>query len=140
MSNTHRADSASAGAAVALVAIALGAAVAVALGVYGREHTPTGAAISTFGFPSLIDMKVGLAWIAGGLGVLQLLTALRLFGHLGSGAPSRAIGVVHRLSGTLAVLVSLPVAYHCLWALGFATTTPGCWCTPPPAACSTAPS
>ena len=25
----------------------------------------------------------------------------------------------HRLSGTLAFLLTIPVAYHCLWALGF---------------------
>jgi hypothetical protein len=29
---------------------------------------------------------------------------------------------VHRVSGTLAFLVSLPVVYHCLWALGFQDT------------------
>jgi hypothetical protein len=28
-------------------------------------------------------------------------------------------GQVHRLSGTLAFLATLPVAYHCLWAIGF---------------------
>ena len=26
---------------------------------------------------------------------------------------------VHKVSGTLAFLISLPVVYHCLWALGF---------------------
>jgi hypothetical protein len=26
---------------------------------------------------------------------------------------------VHRLSGTLAFLFTLPVAFHCLWSLGF---------------------
>jgi hypothetical protein len=31
---------------------------------------------------------------------------------------------VHRWSGSLAFLVTLPVALHCLWALGLATTTP----------------
>jgi Family of unknown function (DUF6529) len=29
---------------------------------------------------------------------------------------------VHRWSGTVAFVVSLPVAYHCLWALGLQTT------------------
>ena len=29
------------------------------------------------------------------------------------------LGDVHRLSGTLAFMFSLPVAYHCLWSLGF---------------------
>jgi hypothetical protein len=29
------------------------------------------------------------------------------------------LGTAHRLTGTLAFLLTLPVAYHCLWALGF---------------------
>jgi hypothetical protein len=31
------------------------------------------------------------------------------------------VGYLHRLSGTLAFAFSLPVAFHCLWALGFET-------------------
>ncbi|MEP6527415.1 MAG: DUF6529 family protein [Nocardioidaceae bacterium] len=104
---------------VALAAVAAGAVVAVALGVYGREHTPTGKAITTFGFDSLIHMKVALATAAGALALVQLLTALRLYGRLGAGTPSRRIGVVHRFSGAAAVIISLPVAYHCLWSLGY---------------------
>jgi subtilisin family serine protease len=104
---------------VALAAVAAGAVVAVALGVYGREHTPTYKAITTFGFDSLIHMKVALATAVGVLALVQLLTALRLYGRLGSGTASRRIGVVHRVSGASAVIISLPVAYHCLWALGY---------------------
>ena len=101
-----------------LAALLAGALVAVVLGVYGAQHTPTGEAISTFGFDSLIAMKVWLGFVAGALGLVQLLTALWMYGKLGRPAPA-AIGPVHRLSGALAVLVSLPVAYHCLWSLGF---------------------
>ena len=36
---------------------------------------------------------------------------------------SRAVAQTHRWSGTLAFLLTLPVAFHCLWALGFETTT-----------------
>jgi len=43
---------------------------------------------------------------------------LWLYGKLGRPA-GRAVGIAHRVSGTTAVLVSLPVAYHCLWSLGF---------------------
>jgi uncharacterized membrane protein YdjX (TVP38/TMEM64 family) len=32
------------------------------------------------------------------------------------------VGSVHRISGRLAFIVSLPVAYHCLWSLGFQDT------------------
>ena len=31
----------------------------------------------------------------------------------------RWLGDAHRMSGILAFVVSLPVAYHCLWSLGF---------------------
>jgi hypothetical protein len=31
----------------------------------------------------------------------------------------RWLPIVHRLSGTTLFLLTLPVAYHCLWALGF---------------------
>jgi hypothetical protein len=103
---------------VAAAAIAAGAVVSVALGVYGHEHEPTGQAITTFGFGSLIAMKVWLASIAGGLALVQLTTALWMYGKLRRPA-GRAVSIVHRLSGATAVVVSLPVAYHCLWSLGF---------------------
>jgi hypothetical protein len=96
----------------------LGAAVSVALGVYGAQHTPTGESISTFGFESLIAMKVWLAFVAGGLGLVQLLTALWMYGVLRVDAPAWT-GVFHRVTGSAAVLVSLPVAYHCLWSFGY---------------------
>ncbi len=108
-------------AAVPLTALAAGAAVSVALGVYGRTHEPTFEPISTFGFGSLIEMKVWLAVAVGVLALGQLVGALWMYGKLGIAAPSW-LGTGHRLSGALAVLLSLPVAYHCLWSLGFQTT------------------
>ena len=70
----------------------------------------------------MIAMKVGLASVAAALALFQLGSALRLFGKIGSGDPPRWLAKAHKASGALAVLVSLPVAYHCLWALGFQTT------------------
>jgi hypothetical protein len=49
-------------------------------------------------------------------------TAIAIYGKLGIDPPD-SIGTVHRISGKLAFLVSLPVAYHCLWSLGFQDTT-----------------
>lgn len=100
-----------------------GAMLSVSLGVYGRTHEPTGTGITTLWFPSMLAMKSALASVAMALGVVQLLTVLAMFGR----APSirrvlgGALGRVHRWSGTAAFLVSLPVAYHCLWSLGFRT-------------------
>jgi hypothetical protein len=106
------------GAPVVLGALAAGAAIAVALGVYGDRHTPTGEVTSTLGFDTMIQMKVWLAVAVGVLALGQLIGALWLYGRLGIRAPSW-LGRAHRATGFLAVLVSLPVAYHCLWSLGF---------------------
>ncbi len=103
---------------VLLLALGAGAVVSVLLGVYGSQHEPTFEPISTFGFASMIQMKVWLAVAAGVLAVGQLVGALWMYGKLGVAAPSW-LGTGHRASGYLALLVSLPVAYHCLWSLGF---------------------
>ncbi len=101
--------------------VLVGAAVSVSLGVYGREHTPTFEPVSTLGFSTLLDMKSWLTTAAAALGVVQVATALRIYGRFGSGPAPRAVGLTHRLSGALAVLLTLPVAYHCLWSLGYQT-------------------
>ena len=53
--------------------------------------------------------------------VVQVLSALWVYGKFPGRAPAWA-GTMHRISGRLAFLVSLPVAYHCLWSLGFQDT------------------
>ncbi|MEO8328745.1 MAG: DUF6529 family protein [Candidatus Nanopelagicales bacterium] len=105
--------------ALLIAAVVVGALVSLALGIYGRQHDPTHESITTFGFSTLTDMKVGLATIAAVLACVQLVTALRIYGKLGRGSGSKAITITHRVSGVLAVLVTLPVAFHCLWSLGF---------------------
>lgn len=114
-----------AGAVVGLLLV--GAAVSVALGVYGRQHTPTFESISTFGFDTLLDMKAWFTTAALALGVVQVTTAARIYERIGRGPSPRAVNLTHRASGALAVLLSLPVAYHCLWSLGFATYETRVW-------------
>ena len=64
------------------------------------------------------------AWLATGaiiLAVFQAVTAARAF-ELFHFAPSgRFWGRVHRASGYLAILLTLPIAYHCIFLLGFET-------------------
>jgi len=80
--------------AAALIPPALaGGAVALALGIYSRVHDATGARIFDLGFSSLAAMK---SWLA---------------------------NIASADTSTAAFLVSLPVAYHCLWSLGFETTS-----------------
>jgi hypothetical protein len=98
-----------------------GAAVAVALGTYGRVHDPTFRPIADFGFPSVLDMKAWLATCAAALVLVQLTSALWMYGKLPVRRPApRRTATVHRWSGMVAFVFTLPVAYHCLWSLGFA--------------------
>jgi uncharacterized protein DUF6529 len=105
-----------------LGAALVGAAVAIALGVYGREHTPAGQALFTLGFSGTLNMKAWLATIVVSLAVVQVLLALWLYGKFGRAAP-KWVGPTHRLVGLSAFIISLPIAYHCLWSLGFETHT-----------------
>jgi hypothetical protein len=102
-------------------ALVLGATVAVALGVLGRVLTPDYRPLDGFGFSDNLTFKT---WLASGVLVLaagQLLTALWMFGRLPSvrGVPSRLAGV-HRSLGVTTFLLTLPVAFCCLYAYGFA--------------------
>src|SRR5882724_10196967 len=60
----------------------LGAAVAVALGSYAKLHTPAGRPIVTFGFSGVLQMKAWLATAALAFVVVQLLSALWMWGRL----------------------------------------------------------
>jgi hypothetical protein len=101
------------------VPLIVGGAVAVALGVYGRVHDATHHALFTLIFTDTVHMKVWLATVAVALACVQILTALRLYGriHIPRNPPAW-LGDFHRLTGTLVFVVSLPVAFHCLWSLG----------------------
>jgi hypothetical protein len=104
-----------------LGAAALGAAVALTLGVYGNVHDPSQRLSITLFFASTIAMKVWLASVALAFAVVQVSTALWVYGKLPWKAPPWAADL-HRISGRLAFVISLPVAYHCLWSLGFQDT------------------
>jgi len=68
-------------------------------------------------------MKVWLTTIAVFFAVIQLLSALWMYGKLPLGHAPDSLGTIHRISGRLAFLLTLPVAYHCLYQLGFQHTT-----------------
>jgi hypothetical protein len=106
-----------------LAASIAGAAVALALGTYGNVHEPTGDSIATFGFPAVLPMKAWFGTAVFALALAQLVSALAIWGRLpGVRSAPRWLAPVHRWSGTAAFVVSLPVAYHCLWSLGFQDT------------------
>ena len=102
-----------------ILAFVIGTAVSIGLGVYGRLHTPSGHAVNIAGFSTGAAAKAALASVVMALVIVQTVTAMGLFGRI----PLRGawVGTVHRWSGRLAVLISVPVAVHCLYALGFQT-------------------
>jgi Family of unknown function (DUF6529) len=108
--------------AVPLTAFAAGAVVALLVGVFGKAHDPTLSGTTTLGFHTVLAMKVVVTTVIGVLAVLQLLGALWLYGRLGVSAPSW-LGRAHRVSGTVAVVLMVFVAYNCLWALGLESGT-----------------
>ncbi|MFC7596169.1 DUF6529 family protein [Terrabacter sp. GCM10028922] len=116
------ADSTPRSMSVPLTAFIAGAVVALLVGVFGKVHDPTLAGTTTFGFRTVIDMKVVLSVVIGVLAVVQLIGALWMYGKLGVRAPSW-LGTAHRTSGAIALVLTVVVAYHCLWALGLETGT-----------------
>ena len=103
--------------AVPLAAFAAGAIVALLVGVLGKVHEPTLDGTTTLGFRTVIEMKVVVSTVIGVLAVLQVVGALWMYGKLGIRAPSW-LGTAHRISGIIALVLAVFVAYHCLWALG----------------------
>ena len=98
----------------------IGVLVAIALGVFGRTHTPTGFAVGPAGFSAALPMKVWLTTGAFVLAFVQVVSAMSMWGRLGISIPP----AVHRWSGRLAFLLTIPVAFHCLYALGLQYDVP----------------
>jgi hypothetical protein len=73
-------------------------------------------------FSTTIAAKAWLATIALALALVQVTTAARIYGRLHF-LPTRGLGIarVHRWSGRLAFLVTLPVFFHCVTILGWQT-------------------
>ena len=73
-------------------------------------------------FTSTIAAKAWFATAAAALALVQVATAARIYGKL-SFLPERGRGIarVHRWSGRIAFLCTLPVFFHCVTILGFQT-------------------
>lgn len=110
---------AAAGVAKLVVPSVIGALVALTLGVYGRLHHPTGIAVNIAGFSSPGAVKSWLATGAIVFAIVQIGSALVMYGKVSRIAAPPWIAGVHRWSGRVAFLLAVPVAVHCLYALGF---------------------
>lgn len=104
-------------------ALLAGAVVTLSIGVYAGLHEPANRPLVTLGFSGMLPFKAWLTTAATVLLIVQLATAMWMWGRLPgvSGAAPAWAGPLHRWSGTTAFVLTVPVAFHCIWALGFAT-------------------
>lgn len=100
-----------------LVAVLGGCLVALVLGLYARLHHPTGFALDVVGFSSALYAKAWLTTFALAFAVVQVVTGRRAAreGH------ASWVATLHRYSGRIAILLTVPVVVHCIYALGFQT-------------------
>ena len=106
---------------VGLVALAVGG----ALAAYTQVHEGTHEFLFGLDRAGMIEMKAWLTTGAAALVVVQVLSALAMWGKLPGvkDAPGWVAGL-HRWSGTVAFVLTLPVVFHCVWSIGFASAEP----------------
>jgi mono/diheme cytochrome c family protein len=100
--------------AAPLVAFALGALTAGLL----ADHDPRSKGYFRLFFEDPIHLKAAFATAVVVLACFQLFTAAWIFRKLPWPRPAW-VNPVHRWSGRLAFLLTLPIAYHCIFKLGF---------------------
>jgi hypothetical protein len=107
------------------VPLVIGALIALTVGLAARR-TVREPYVVPFFHPFFIDtlhMKAWLVTLALVLACGQLLTAARIYELLRFPPKGRVYHKVHRWSGRATILVTLPVAYHCVFLLGFDTSS-----------------
>jgi hypothetical protein len=104
-----------------LLPLTVAALVALTVGIVARtqqDDSPGGYFDLFFSDP--IHLKAWFATAAGVLAFVQLVTAAWIFRRIPIDKPPW-VNAVHRWSGRLLFLCTLPVAYHCVFKLGFQT-------------------
>jgi uncharacterized protein DUF6529 len=103
-----------------LIPLLIIALVAVTLGVVASHtvRSPYATPFFHLFFSDTLHMKVWLVSASLLLGFFQLLTASRIYGLLRFPPQGRLYNIVHRWSGRVAIALTLPVAYHCIFLLG----------------------
>jgi uncharacterized protein DUF6529 len=96
--------------ALPLVIFAL---ISLAVGAMASRTTPVAYE------PTFLPLKIGLASAALVLGCFQLMTAARIYELVSFPPTGRLYNILHRWSGRLAIALTLPIAYHCIFLLGF---------------------
>ena len=112
-----------------LIAVALGVGVSVGLGVYSRFHEASGIALNLAGFSSGLAAKAWLASLAFVFALVQLVSALRMYGAARAGRRDGSRGAAPLVGpgGGAGHRCPSPCTASTRW--GSRTSTPGCWCT-----------
>src|SRR5262245_26885503 len=105
-----------------LVPLGAFALVALTVGLIARSTSPGTKDYFQLCFSDPSHRKVWLATAAATLGLFQLFSAAWIFRKLPWSRPAW-INAAHRWSGRIAFLLTLPVAYHCIFKLGFQDAT-----------------
>jgi hypothetical protein len=105
--------------AVPLLAFAL---IALTVGLVARERFDPDKGYFQLFFSDTLHLKAWFATVAVILALLQLFTAAWIFRKLPWPRPPW-IPAFHRWTGRLAFACTLPVAYHCIFKLGYQDTT-----------------
>jgi hypothetical protein len=105
---------------VPLLAFAL---ISLSVGLLAKQtlRQPYAAPFFHLFFSDTLHMKVWLVSAALLLAFFQLLTAARIYNVLHFPPKGRLYNIVHRWSGRVAIALTVPVAYHCIFLLGFGT-------------------
>ena len=101
----------------------LGLVVAGGLYAFGRNHTPD-YGISLFGRTGVDTLSLK-SWLGTGLlalAAVQVALALWMYERL-KVAPPSGVRIAHRLTGIGLLALSVPIAYHCMFAYGVQTTS-----------------
>jgi hypothetical protein len=97
--------------------------VSLTVGEVARHHQASAYPSSWYRlfFSDPLHLKVWSATAAMAFGLVQLVSAARIYRLLRVPPEGRFYSVLHRWSGRIAVLLTLPVAYHCIFLLGYGT-------------------
>lgn len=116
-------SSATPGRALTVLPLGLFALVALAVGFVASRtaREPYEAPFPHLFFSDTLHLKAWLTTTALLLALTQLATASRIYGLLHFPPEGRFYDFVHRWFGRTAIVLTLPVAYHCVFLLGFGT-------------------
>jgi hypothetical protein len=107
-----------------LVPVLVGALLTVALGIYGANHKGKSIVFEVSGFENLVVVKSWLTVVAGIFALVQLASALVMYGKVPKVRAPSWTGALHRWSGRVAFFSAVPVGVFCLYGIGFQSHTP----------------